>query len=187
VRILITDIPAFKAVLSVAPKNDVRFYLNSLLFDTSNKRLVATNGHLLAWAEIIDESDINDNVIIGFAERSIPAKTKSILLTDDGLVCYSDGIPHSESKIRIIPTHIIDAEYPNYQKLMQPTSERGPVTHTGVNPNYIHCIAKHDKSASVFMRFRAENDAIDLEFSGDISSVKAVLMPMRVDPEKVAA
>ena len=36
-----------KAHLIIAPKNDVRFYLNGILVDTVNRRIVSTDGHCM--------------------------------------------------------------------------------------------------------------------------------------------
>ena len=36
-----------RALLSIAPKNDVRYYMNGVLCDFEQCRFVATNGHML--------------------------------------------------------------------------------------------------------------------------------------------
>jgi DNA polymerase III sliding clamp (beta) subunit (PCNA family) len=70
----------WKAQVSLWPPADVRYYLNGLLFETSQKKinLVATDGHRLAWGSYDHNEDLEDKKII--IPRSTAMELQRILI-----------------------------------------------------------------------------------------------------------
>ncbi|WP_417511377.1 hypothetical protein [Methylophaga sp.] len=180
-KIVINDVEAFKAVLSFAAKGDVRFYLNGIYIEPELKKVSATNGWAAAYAEIVEESDSEKNVIVTLKDRTIPALTKSLAIRDDCIICYSDKIQNEENRIKIIPTLIVEHDYVNIEKALIPRSEKKAISEIRLNSKLLKTISSLPKdSGTLGFKFINESERVEIEFfDSRIHHVKAFLMPMR--------
>jgi len=120
-------------------QQDVRYYLNGLLFEVSGKRLraVATDGHRLSLAEI----DISDSIN---GEKSVILPRKGVLemlrfLDDtDTEVQLQIGTNHFRANLKDLTftSKLIDGRFPDYNQVIPGTQskqlkiQRGPFRET---------------------------------------------------------
>ena len=108
---------AVKAALAVAPKNDIRSYLNGICFKKVNGKnlLVSTNGHAIFWheAEIIGdllEGDKGGNGII-LKKFTVPARTKHIRFTPGETEWRADFLTAPSTISEVIESKNISINY----------------------------------------------------------------------------
>ena len=101
-------------------QQDVRYYLNGLLFETEGDtlRVVATDGHRLAMAEM----ELSDSVE-GKAQVILPRKgvlELQRLLGDDGQIELALGSNHIRVQLQGIrfTSKLIDGRFPEYSKVV---------------------------------------------------------------------
>lgn len=118
-------IQTLKALLVIAPKNDVRYYLNSVEVIRNGDTVVfnATNGILLLQVKTTDLEclDIQDSVKFTMCRHSLNVmiksfnvKSKPILRLDDNFNCTLGDLPIT----------LIDGNYPNVERVIYKSSER---------------------------------------------------------------
>lgn len=186
-KILIENIKALKILLKVAPKQDVRFYLNGIFFDIEKQKAVSTDGHMMAVASIIAESDLESSVIVGLSDRQIPAKTESVVIYQDHAICFSlpGGIGE---RLKMMPIELISGDYPNWEKVTTHDKPNIEMDSQWFNPALLSRLTQviHKDGAGVRLNFKGRWEAIHVKFSGSLECVDAFVMPMR-DPKEEAA
>ena len=101
-------------------QQDVRYYLNGLCLETSNRtfRAVATDGHRLALSEIAlkEAADLNEQVIL--PRKGVMELEK--LLDDEGDLELSLGSNHARAQINDIrfTSKLIDGRFPEYDRVL---------------------------------------------------------------------
>lgn len=182
-KIIIENITALKIILQCVAKNDVRYYLNGALFSPSKQVAVSTDGHMLAVAKIITESDgVDRDLIISFKDRTIPPKTSSFVIFDDHAICFDmpGGIGE---RLKIIPIEIITGDYPAYEKVMNSAKPNMPMDTQLINPDLLSRLVQPIKKDKIGVRlnFKGAGEAIHVKFTGAAECVDAFVMPMRDD------
>ena len=105
---------------------DVRYYLNGLLFETSQKKinLVATDGHRLAWGSYDHNEDLEDKKII--IPRSTAMELQRILNIFPEEISFSSN--NSQLKVEaesfIFISKLIEGAYPDYKKVFPSGEEQ---------------------------------------------------------------
>lgn len=104
-----------RALLAVAPKNDVRHYLNGACIDADRQLAVATDGHmLLAFRARIAGSGralIRRETLEQVAEMiARPAEAASFDVEGSTVTVYSNGMR--------IAAELIDGQFPDYDVIM---------------------------------------------------------------------
>ena len=114
-----------KAHLIIAPKNDVRFYLNGILVDTVNRRIVSTDGHCMLVtrfdADAIDGPVVPD-FIIGRDQLSTGIKTTAKKMPT--VITYDQATVTVGSVIGTV----IDGRFPDVARVI-PTTLSGETSH----------------------------------------------------------
>lgn len=110
-------------------QQDVRYYLNGLLFETEDKtfRAVATDGHRLALAELqmSEPAERNEQVIV--PRKGVLELQR--LLDGDGDVELTLGVNHVRAQIDSIrfTSKLIDGKFPDYERVL-PAKPQNVVT-----------------------------------------------------------
>lgn len=182
-KIVINEIDAFIAVLSFTAKCDVRAYLEGIRIEPKKNRVVATDGHTAAYAEIIEKCDIKSPISVFFADKIIHKKTKSILITDDCITCFSSEIHAPTYRLKIIPSRIDEGSYPDVDKALKQKGRKKKISEIALNPEYLKRIAIASKNKSeIKMKFVSEDQRVEINFTHpSLAPVKAFVMPMRLD------
>src|SRR5210317_1701031 len=121
---VVLEQPAMKRLLEKShfsmAHQDVRYYLNGLLFeiDAGKLRAVATDGHRLATCEVKTESDAT-----GAHQVIVPRKgvlELQRLLGDDGTVTLAIGSNHIQAQVGGIrfTSKLIDGRFPDYRHVI---------------------------------------------------------------------
>ena len=98
---------------------DVRYYLNGLLFETSQKKInmVATDGHRLAWGSYSHNEELEDKKLI--IPRSTALELQRILNLFPGEISFSSN--NSQLKIQsenfTFISKMIEGANPDYKKV----------------------------------------------------------------------
>ena len=108
------------AFACMAPKNDPRFYLKSILISVENKEITATNGHY-CYVAPIDEVNSEKDIILEAAR--IPANIDEVKLSfvSEWLVLvetFNKGNPGPQFVCKVI-----DATYPDYKNIIPKDNE----------------------------------------------------------------
>jgi DNA polymerase III subunit beta len=126
------------ALSRLAPKNDIRFYLNGLMLEIGamTSRLVATDGHILG---VLHLQDLGDPKLIGHTEQHIIpidviAKLKPKKRSDNK-VEFIINDPDKEGNVKALARfdgealefNMINGVYPNYRKVITKQAAGGVV------------------------------------------------------------
>lgn len=120
---MIVEQSVVKALLTVAAKSDIRYYLNSIAVDirAADTTLVATDGVILLAVPVTHDPDapigvhiIDRDVFDGLKLSSRPGSTMDIIIGDGHAVVRVNG---AETK-----TVLVDATYPDWRSVIPHTS-----------------------------------------------------------------
>ena len=104
-------------------QQDVRYYLNGMLWELSAKqlRVVATDGHRLAMCTLPDKVDVNGD---GDAQVILPRKgvleLARLLLEDDAEIAVVIGSNHIRATTDdfTFTSKLVDGKFPDYQRVL---------------------------------------------------------------------
>ena len=104
-------------------QQDVRYYLNGMLWELSAKqlRVVATDGHRLAMCTVPDKVDVNGD---GDAQVILPRKgvleLARLLLEDDAEIAVVIGSNHIRATTDdfTFTSKLVDGKFPDYQRVL---------------------------------------------------------------------
>jgi DNA polymerase-3 subunit beta len=186
---------ALKAISLFAPANDVRYYLNGVLIDSTGTevRLVATDGHTLALYRLREEApvgrailpieDVKDALKVPrtVADKEHPFEVEFPTNNAVGLPIIS--ITHDNGTVQ--KATAIDGKFPDYLHVLPRTASGEPAQY---NPEYISRFAQADRILgglkrgdlpNVYVHYNGNGGAL-VECQHD-SSFLGVVMPMRLD------
>lgn len=128
---------ALKALLDAAgfamASQDVRFFLNGMLFETHNNglRVVATDGHRLAIADSSDTLDLVDT--------TVPMETRAAILPRKGVQMLQRALESKDEDVTlgftrnqlrvdlgdtVLVSKLIDGRYPDYEAVVPIAADR---------------------------------------------------------------
>lgn len=170
-----------------APKSDVRYYLNGVLFDAPKGRAVVTDGHVLIAGNIATEyRDPGYEAVIVrrevLAEIAKGGKQSDIIKVHFGSDGYrlsrksSDG-QILEDQIDFMP---IDGRYPDYERVM-PREVSGEMVNfdPALSSLAARALAKVASTSGVPMIDHNGNAGAIMAYTGTGERAIAVLMPLR--------
>jgi len=197
---------AIEAALVIAPKKEIRHYLNGALLHRvgADVRLIATDGHRLLAQTLpidpkvteskafkwLDEGVIIPRVLLDRAARALPADVqqqgggRAFLQFDPVAKRLTFRDSFSEVTLRGVP---VDGKFPDYQRVLSAagasltTGERTPGEATSFDPKYVGDamkLAKLYESKSIATYPGDGKDAGIITFAGR-ANVLYVVMPMR--------
>lgn len=108
-------------------QQDVRYYLNGLLLELTDKKLraVATDGHRMALSEIALEKNIKDDKQVIVPRKGIQEMMR-LLEDDDEAVELQIGVNHlrAQTSAFVFTSKLIDGRYPDYTKVIPHTQSK---------------------------------------------------------------
>lgn len=168
----------FRALMTVAAKNDVRYYLNGVHVDTDHNKLVATDGHRLITVPIDPVPDDLRTAILSRPQVLPKASDESVTIETDGSRVTYTYLSKNGSKV----THhgdTIDGNYPDYKRVLPEPDEALTMTLARFNPLLVSDVCKELKAKGIVMYAPAgEASAYPVEFTGN-PDIEFCLMGMR--------
>ncbi|WP_261496680.1 DNA polymerase III subunit beta [Burkholderia multivorans] len=184
---------ALKAVQIIAPRDDIRYYMNGVLVEAREKetRLVATDGHRLAVYRIECNNEVPAGESISIiVPNAVIDRLKLAKETPDEVIFESAGsdgrmfVLHDDIRVTFSP---IDGIFPNYRKVI-------PATVSGKAGNYkpaylfdfqrVGAALKRQRTTRDVLPVVSQNgreSAAVVQIQGDENFV-GVVMPIRAEP-----
>lgn len=112
--LLATDI---KAIIDCVAVQDVRAYLNGLLFHLTEKHLhlVATNGHLIGWIQRECDPTLTDSECSVILPKITAHDLTRETITNCTVTMRQKTLTADYEPVSTLTTHLIDGKYPNWQ------------------------------------------------------------------------
>lgn len=141
---------SFNAVMACAAVEDRRFYLNTFCVDIDNKRMIATNGHIMGEADLeLDSAQGADlaaehNGFRGFLFKALKkpllksVETVIIDTTAPRLALYVEKY-RGPGFIALEPE---DGKFPEYVRVSARTKSTETIAQVALNPEYLYRPAK---------------------------------------------
>jgi DNA polymerase III sliding clamp (beta) subunit (PCNA family) len=196
-----TLLQAFKALLTIVPTNDVRYYLNGIKLEAVGDELslTATDGSRLAIIKMSSAFEFtkncNDNVSVILDRNSVKAfisgatsKTSLRIFISVGgdVYGYRDGT--TETKFSVIK-----GRYPDVARLI-PKDNRTPEIDDGIGLNgdylkdvgtFVKCFHEERALPMTKLEFGGATDSVvvKMKHTDDIAKITYVLQPMRLGVE----
>ena len=181
--IMMINITKLLAANIFASTEQVRYYLNGVLFEVSEgkARIVATDGHRMIIFDLEgDEFGEDQSFII---PSSLINRIKAGRKTDFADIEIKDGIVRIEYDGAVFSEKAIDGTYPDYRRIMIPDDKKQEFTpEIRFNPSYLGDFAKVNKILGrakcgiVLTTYSTEEPVKVTNRHGDYT---AILMPMR--------
>ena len=198
---------ALKAVIVTAGKNDVRYYMNTVLLEVQREKvtLVSTDGHRITFATLTLNTGIEDTQIDLVLDRpDVERLIKGVsvnkkLKTEELVIKWEDTTASVEAGGTLFTFNKVKCRYPDWRR----------VTHDGVNLNpdragltdycinlvyladaekaFKHLFVKNKYgSHKVHIELQTANDKMwitpmEIESCGQLTEIKMAIMPMRLD------
>lgn len=108
-------------------QQDVRYYLNGLMFEIEGQRLrsVATDGHRLAMSDLQTSADVGENQQVIVPRKGIQELAR-LLVDDDERVQIHVGSNHIRLQLPGLrfTSKLIDGRFPDYQRVLPKGSNK---------------------------------------------------------------
>ena len=170
----------FRAVMSAAAKDSVRYYLNGFLIDPESE-MVATNGCILLRhpLELAEGSDpITEQVILAVEGNALPVAVETVTI-DTETLRLTGTTSRGQEHVRALT--VIDGKFPDYRKVVPDTDNAVAIDSIAWNPELLAGAQKamnKDTLTPVRMRFTGHGlSPIALEWPG--TDLTGVVMPCR--------
>ena len=181
-----TTYHALKALLNIAAKKDIRYYLVAINIRQESEftlRLDATDGHVAMWVKVhnlpqllpVGESRLVERAQLEKVLKMGPAE----LHFDSGVLKYGD-----------IPLTIVDGNFPNLDRVIPASKRECTGSEIGVDAKLMIKLCKaieelhHDRKLAAGFILNPQDALSSLIFSGSAGggnvTFRAVLMPCRV-------
>lgn len=185
VEVVVTDfVGALNAVRPAMAKKDVRHFLNGALLssdpDHDRLRIVATDGHRMACAEI--ESALKCEVIV--IAKGVEMIADLFASSETALVQSSESLLRIQSGVFTLTTKLIEGKYPDWQRVIPTTRGKAVVNSEALSESLDRAALMATKQGTITMRitgkriaFQARNennesmeDSIDAESSEELTA-----------------
>ena len=198
---------ALKAVIVTAGKNDVRYYMNTVLLEVQREKvtLVSTDGHRITFATLTLNTGIEDTQIDLVldrpdVERILKTVTVNKKLKTEELVIKWEG-----ATVQIVAGNTVmgmtqvDGRFPNWRRVTCDIDNLNPLraglTDYGINLIYLADAEKAFKHLFIKNKYGSHKAHIELqtaadkmwitpmeiESCGQLTEIKMAIMPMRLD------
>ena len=184
-------ISALKFVAHAKAKNDVRRYINSVQFEFNAGVLtmVATDGHRMAWAEVMAPDMPDGQWLIDGAGVDGILKVFKANSTGTVALDFGDTRLLAEGAGQITCAAYCDGKFPDWRRVTQPTlSDKDlPAPEKGINCDYLADAGKAfspllGKYGRTVVKIGTDGACMRLEAVPTIVGVKSaqcIIMPMR--------
>ena len=194
---------ALKAVIVTAGKNDVRYYMNTVLLEVQREKvtLVSTDGHRITFATLTLNTGIEDTQIDLVLDRpDVERLIKGVSVNNGELVIKWEGTTVSvEAGGTVMGMTQVDGRFPNWRRVTCDIDNLNPnragLTDYGINLIYLadaekafkHLFIKNEYgSHKARIELQTANDKMwitpmEIESCGQLTEIKMAIMPMRLD------
>ena len=198
---------ALKAVIVTAGKNDVRYYMNTVLVEVQREKvtLVSTDGHRITFATLtlntgIEETQIDlvlDRPDVELLIKSVQVSKK--LNTEELVIKWEGATVSVEASGTQFTFNKVDCKYPDWRRVTQDgvnlNPDRAGLTDYGINLVYLadaerafkHLFIKNKYGThKALLEFQTAVDKMwitpmEIESCGQLTEIKMAIMPMRID------
>lgn len=119
-------------------KNDIRFYLNAILFK-SDGRVAATNGHVMMVSQHESPDSLDGDTIISVQKSPVRKYDHAEICTDSGIASFISD----EKTVGVSMIEVIDGKFPDIDRITTFTQEA--TTEIGLNAEYLQLTIKAAK------------------------------------------
>lgn len=198
---------ALKAIIVTAGKNDVRYYLNTVLVEVQREKvtLVSTDGHRITFATLklntgIEETQVDLMLERTDVERILKTVTVNKKLKTEELVIKWDGATvQIVAGDTVMGMSQVDGKFPDWRRVTQDSvnlnPERAGLTDYCINLVYLadaerafkHLFIKNkygSHKAHIELQTAADKmwiTPMEIESCGQLTEIKMAIMPMRLD------
>lgn len=198
---------ALKAVIVTAGKNDVRYYMNTVLLEVQREKitLVSTDGHRITFATLTLNTGIEDTQIDLVLDRpDVERLIKGVsvnkkLKTEELVIKWSGATVSVEADGTLFTFNKVDCNYPNWRMVAQDSvnlnPDRAGLADYGINLIYLadaekafkHLFIKNKYGThKAHIELQTANDKMwitpmEIESCGQLTEIKMAIMPMRLD------
>ncbi len=171
------NVKHLRAAMLVMAKNDVRFYLCGVYFDT-DKTLAATNGHCL-FTGMHETEGLEKGVIVnlmakvpnhGMAEFTFEGDDQ------DGIVKFYDPVI-TDKVIGVGLCSRIDGRFPDYKRVSDSEPSKEPITQIGFNADYLGLLEKITRIIT-----SSKFNAVTLQLSSEHGLARAKIHNIENEP-----
>ena len=198
---------ALKAVIVTAGKNDVRYYLNTVLVEVQREKvtLVSTDGHRITFATLTLNTGIEDSqvdLVLDRPDVERILKTVTVnkkLETEELVIKWEGATVQIVAGDTVMGMTQVDGKFPDWRRVTHDgvnlNPERAGLTEYGINLTYLadaekafkHLFVKTEFGAHpTLLEFQTANDKLwitprGIESCGQLTAIKMAIMPMRLD------
>ena len=198
---------ALKAVIVTAGKNDVRYYMNTVLLEVQREKvtLVSTDGHRITFATLTLNTGIEDTQIDLVLDRpDVERLIKGVsvnkkLKTEELVIKWCGATVSVEADGTLFTFNKVDCNYPNWRRVTcdidNLNPERAGLTDYCINLVYLadaerafkHLFIKNkygSHKAHIELQTAADKmwiTPMEIESCGQLTAIKMAIMPMRLD------
>ena len=198
---------ALKAVIVTAGKNDVRYYMNTVLLEVQREKvtLVSTDGHRITFATLTLNTGIEDTQIDLVLDRpDVERLIKGVsvnkrLKTEELVIKWEDTTVSVEAGGTLFTFNKVECRYPNWRRVTcdidNLNPDRAGLTDYGIDLIYLADAEKAFKhlfvnnkygSHKAHIELQTANDKMwitpmEIESCGQLTEIKMAIMPMRLD------
>jgi DNA polymerase-3 subunit beta len=108
-------------------QQDVRYYLNGMLWELSGKqlRVVATDGHRLAMCTLPHKVDVNGDTQVILPRKGV-LELSRLLLEDDAEIAVVIGSNHMRATTSdfTFTSKLVDGKFPDYQRVLPRAADK---------------------------------------------------------------
>jgi len=113
-------------------QQDVRYYLNGMLFEIENTRFltVATDGHRLALSKIQLDQSVSEDLVQAIVPRKGVMEASKLLSSSDNICSLELNSNHIRISLGeyVFTSKLVDGRFPDYEKVLPKNAERSLIS-----------------------------------------------------------
>ena len=181
-----TTYHALKALLNIAAKKDIRYYLAAINIRQESEftlRLDATDGHVAMWVKV---HNLPQLLSVGESRLIKRAQLEKVLKMGPAELHFDSGV----LKYGEIPLNIVEGHFPNLDRVIPANKRECTGSEIGVDAKLMIKLCRaieelhHDRKLAAGFVLNPQDALSSLMFSGSAGggnvTFRAVLMPCRV-------
>ena len=195
---------ALKAVIVTAAKNDVRYYMNTVLLEVQREKvtLVSTDGHRITFATLTLFTGQEIDLVLDRPDVERLIKGVSVnkkLKTEELVIKWGDATVSVEADGTLFTFNKVVCKYPDWRRVTQDSVNLNPgragLTDYGINLIYLADAEKAFKHLFIKNKYGTHAVHIELQTANDkmwitpmviescsqLTEIKMGIMPMRLN------
>ena len=173
------EAPMMRALLHIVSKEQSRPYLHGIYYDAPRNRMVATDGHIMAYFQLSEPSEAESFIIPAHAVPKKPARREpdcwNIEVKPDSYTV------HNGADASVRPFTPIKGTFPDYMRFIPEDADKAPLSF-GLGHKVMTQLQKimtaMDKHNALVMTFNSKSPQSPIK--GKIGDLNLVIMPVRI-------